>query len=105
MDLFQLAASLLSDDTPPMLLSAWGFGSYATTPDEAQDVDLLLVFANGSINHIESIKPYCVRLRDAFLTKTGKYLHLERLTEKECTDVNFVTVASAVQVWSRRSEA
>src|SRR4051794_33053382 len=102
-NLFRVAAELIQADPPPLAVSAWGFGSYAVTPDSANDVDLLIVFENSAIQHREQIKPHCARLQEKFQSVAGKPLHLERLTEKECADVDFIGVSSAILLWSNRT--
>lgn len=100
-NLFHLAAELIQASPPPLAVSAWGFGSYAVAPDVADDVDLLIVFDNSAIQHREVVNPYCSRLQERFQSMSGKPLHLERLTEKECADVDFIGVSSAVLLWSK----
>jgi hypothetical protein len=101
LNLFQLAADLIKADPPPYAVSAWGFGSYAITPEDASDVDMLIVFENSAIQHREQIKPSCSRLQERFLSAASKQLHLERLTEKECADVKFIEVSAAILLWSK----
>jgi hypothetical protein len=103
-NLLQLAAELIKADPPPLAVSAWGFGSYVRTPEVANDVDVLIVFDNAAISatsHIHDVLAYCRRLHEVFRSRSGKDLHLQRLTEKECAEVDFIGETAAVLIWSR----
>jgi hypothetical protein len=101
--LFDLFSDLIKSNTPPMALSAWGFGSYRLDPSAANDVDVLIVFDDSAGGQIERIKPFCSRLEEMFLLRSGKPLHLQRLTQRECTEVDFIRDTNAVRIWARET--